>query len=114
MKDFFRILCFISFLINLLRTEVVFIKLKLNDFDRTAEQVVNGENTRRSQINKTLLTFNYNLMKLADRELKRMQRANSILTPNLLVILNRKNIISKVDKYRSVVNISNTGIYMFF
>lgn len=102
-----------SVLIAFISAEMVFIKLDLKDFDRTAAQVLNGENSRRSD-KQPLLTFSYNLMSLADREIKKMIKADSVLKPNLDVILMRKNIVAKVDKYSSFIDPDTKSIFQLF
>ena len=83
------------------------VKLHLIDFDRTAAQVINGENNKRMANKQPLLIFSYNLMKLADREVLKLVEIDKISTPDLNTILNMKNVIAKVDKYSSFVDTSN-------
>ena len=98
------------------KSERIFVKLNLIDFDRTAAQVLNGENNKRMANNSEndrlllLLNFNYNLMKLADRELSKLIRANKIIKPDLVTVLNMKNVIAKVDKYSSFIEPTQTSI----
>ncbi len=67
------------------KSERIFVKLHLIDFDRTADQVLNGENNKRMANNNDndrlllLLNFNYNLMKLADRVVAKLIKANKII-----------------------------------
>ena len=101
-----RLIVLESFLIGFLAPQRVFIHLNLVDFDRTAAQVLNGENSRRvlTGSSNNTLKFSYNLMKLADREVKKVAKQGFISPPDLQVILNMRNIIAKVDKYSSVIN----------
>jgi len=102
----------ISFIITCVigqERDLLFVKLHLIDFDRTAAQVINGENNKRMANKQPLLIFSYNLMKLADREVLKMVKIDKISTPDLTSILNMKNVIAKVDKYTSFVDTSNKG-----
>ncbi len=116
LRNFMKLILLESFLIGFLAPQRVFIHLNLVDFDRTAAQILNGENSRRvlTGSSNNTLKFSYNLIKLADREVKKLANQGFISPPDLQVTLNMRNIIAKVDKYSNVIDQVFTSLLISF
>jgi hypothetical protein len=57
---------------------------------------------------------NPHLIKLADREVKKLANQGFISPPDLQVTLNMRNIIAKVDKYSNVIDQVFTSLLISF